>query len=143
MPVKRRTAKARVGEISLMERWDLQLGPSGEFASEEERREAWLRHRDSLMVMNAGHRPWAWWEYESAEPRNPSVEESLQLYRMGALREDELAELTAFWKETDQRARAYPSFVRGPGDVLNGRAAYDAWRRWAGIPDELLPPRFP
>ena len=41
------------------------------FPSDEARRAAWLRHRDSLLrYCAAGQRPRAWWDYESpAQPR--------------------------------------------------------------------------
>jgi len=53
MPVRRR-ALARVRyELTFEQEWELYLGPTGgqsAFASEEERREAWLGWRDRLVA---------------------------------------------------------------------------------------------
>ena len=62
--------------------------------------ERWLRHRERLMAMkHAGHRPEEWWAYESPRPRSPDFDlpQSIQLYEMGELTNDELAlaQLTA------------------------------------------------
>jgi hypothetical protein len=45
------------------------------FESDEERRAAWAERKDELMEEEytgtstcMGHRPWAWWEYESGRP---------------------------------------------------------------------------
>src|SRR3954468_1512121 len=103
MPVKRRLAKGRNRQLDLMQRWSLELGEDSRnpaFASEAEQREAWETHRDALMARKrAGMRPMAWWEYDSKEPRDRDVTECLQLYRMGELSEDEIAELMPFWRE--------------------------------------------
>ena len=103
-------------------------------------RERWERHRESLLAnAHAGSRPPEWWAYQSPNPRDLQMAERLQLYEMGELRRAELDELMPFWKEWEEKARGL-HFTLGPGKILEGRAAYLAWRRWAGIPDDLFPP---
>jgi hypothetical protein len=126
-----------------MQRWDLVIGPdirAPAFANEAERRDAWRLNLDDVMSgINPGHRPDAWWRWESPEPRDRGLEECLQLYRMGALCEDELAELTEMWRQEEEKARDVPFWTISPGHVLTGRDAYMARRAWAGIPEELFP----
>jgi hypothetical protein len=45
---------------------DLLLGPGSAFESDEERRQAWFRHRDELIyAVSAFTRPHAFWRYET------------------------------------------------------------------------------
>lgn len=104
--------------------------------------EQWHAHREKMLAeSSAGKRPWAWWQHESPEPRDPKIDESLQLYKLGLLTQAELEALKPFWCETEKKARGGLPFTRGPGDTLEGRAAYLAWRAWAGIPSDLFPPQ--
>lgn len=53
--------------LTVNQYWDLQIGDGGvpAFPRERERREAWERHRDSLLAGgNLGTRPVAYWDYE-------------------------------------------------------------------------------
>jgi hypothetical protein len=83
--------------LQCAQRWELILGPHGPhtdkpplFPSDAARRAAWVEHRDSLLKgVNPTVRPWAWWEYESPEPRES--DEAAQLRRLGLLSANELA----------------------------------------------------
>ncbi len=73
MPRRRQQAKAHRGALSIEQFDELVFGPhydrlelATEFVDDAGRRAAWFAHRDEVMADNpAGHRPWAWWEYES------------------------------------------------------------------------------
>ena len=109
---------------------------------EECTRDQWLEHREHLLAAtHAGQRPQGWWAYEAPEPRNPKIAECLQLHRIGVLSRAEIDALTPRWLEFEQKARTIGFFCEGPGKFLEGRAAYFAWRRWAGIPDDVIPPQ--
>jgi hypothetical protein len=65
------------GELCLgcVSEWQSPHGTNSMFANDEERRAAWDERRDKLMEEEytgtdtcMGHRPWAWWEYESGRP---------------------------------------------------------------------------
>jgi len=72
---------------------ELLLGPKGPasvFASEEARRQAWLAHAAELTpLVDAGSRPWAWWQYEAPEPLLPRESELAYLIRCGLLTPEE------------------------------------------------------
>ena len=146
MPLKRTSAKRR-GELGTIQRWNLVLGHmdhqpvESQFATEKERRAAWECHRDKLLAKSgAGKRPQAWWDYEASESRDEKMAECLQLRRMGELSRAELDALIPLWREWEEKARTIDHYCAGPGEFLSGRAAYLAWRKWAGIPDDLFPP---
>jgi hypothetical protein len=104
-------------------------------------REQWQEHREHLLsVSHAGQRPWGWWLHEAPEPRDPEVAQCLQLHRLGVLTRAELSALIPRWLEFEQKARDIP-FCEGPDRFLEGRRSYLAWRKWAGIPDDLIPPQ--
>ena len=129
MPVKRRVAKIRDDYPRPWEKRPVS-------------RERWERHRATMMARcHAGHRPEEWWEYESPVPRDPDfdVPQCLQLYNMGELSADELAELMPFWRQHYERAQE-PDFhyCLGPGRFLEGEAAKRALYRWAGIPAVIV-----
>jgi hypothetical protein len=124
-----------------MEMW---LGPSprgSTFSSDDERRAAWLRHRDRLMAMwgNHGKRPDAWWRYEAPIPRPRFGAEQSALYDAGLLTQAERAELCEFWREEFTRCQQ-PNFrfVAGPDEILDGEAARRAHLRWSDVPRRLV-----
>jgi hypothetical protein len=61
-------------DITSTQEQELWLGPADHqpsaFASEEQRRELWFRHRDRLMGWwgRGGRRPQAWWQFDSPIP---------------------------------------------------------------------------
>ena len=111
------------------------------FGSEQERRAAWVRHRDRLMAAWAKHgkRPVGWWDYESPVPRPCYEREQCTLYEAELLSETERAELLAEWRREFERAHE-PYFFHcdGPGAVYDGAAARRRHYAWAGIPRSLL-----
>ena len=111
------------------------------FGSEQERRAAWVRHRDRLMVAWAKHgkRPAGWWDYESPVSRPDYEREQSTLYEAELLSETERAELLAEWRREFERAHE-PYFFHcdGPGAVYDGAAARRRHYAWAGIPRSLL-----
>ena len=70
-----------------------------------------------------GARPLAWWQYESAQPRDRATHETIQLLAMGEMDAAEIERVKPQWRKDEVVAR--------------GRASvgeYDAIREWAGIP---------
>ena len=61
------------------------------FPDDASRRAIWAEVREDFMAKCARHdsRPWAWWHYESPEPRNEAEHQAEQLGRMGALSDGE------------------------------------------------------
>jgi hypothetical protein len=148
VPEKRRKSKARDG-LSLWQRWSLTIGCCGdEFDSDEERREAWERHRDELLAESrAGTRPQAWWDYEASidQPADSDLE-TPALYKAGLLSDTEIAELMPLWRKWYEQAQA-PDFqycigTAKLGDTfaswIKGAAAKRAQYRWAGIPPAII-----
>jgi hypothetical protein len=148
MPAKRRISKSR--DLSLWQVWSLTVGDSafpGEFASDEDRRAAWERHRDELLAESGGRRPAAWWDYESPIPRPADRDlETPALYEAGLLSDTEIAELMPWWREQYDKAQA-PDFqycigTAKLGDTfaswIKGAAAKRAQYRWAGIPRAII-----
>jgi hypothetical protein len=148
MPVKRRKRKGRNFALTLDELWSLSLGENlhrPAFASDADRRAAWERHRDHmLMNSHSGDRPAAWWDYDSPERRKPRVEECRQLYDMAELTAHELAVLMERWREHYEQAQrpGYAYCIGCDGNTaaawLEGEAAKKAQYRWAGIPPEII-----
>jgi hypothetical protein len=94
----------------------------------DEMRAVWKQHRAELLTeARPGNRPWAWWQFESPEPRalskdprwlgSPLEHQTLQLLRMGEIGEVELVELKQTWA-------LYAPGARTPAD-----------RRHYGIPE--------
>ena len=118
------------------------------FASEEERRTAWFRCRERLLMhCSHGKRPSGWWDFESPVPypRDPDYAEAT-LYEAGLLAESEVAELTAYWCKEFERASS-PRFMfcighAKPGDTfaswISGEPAKKAHLKWAGVPRSLI-----
>jgi hypothetical protein len=146
MPEKRRKSKSR-DCLSLHERWSLTVGDYGDvFASDDERRAAWQRHRDELLAESrAGRRPAAWWDYDAeiARPNGDDCQEPA-LYKAGLLSESELAELMPWWREQyDEAYELSFEFCTGQDEQrqavwLKGAAAKRAQYKWAGIPPEII-----
>jgi hypothetical protein len=148
MPEKRRKSKLR--DLSIEEEWSLTIGGcwDSEFACDEDRRDAWERHRDDLLAESrAGTRPAAWWDYDATIPR-PGGDDCQEpaLYGAGLLSEAELAELMPQWREWYEQAQE-PDFqycigTAKPGDTfgswIKGAAAKRAQYKWAGIPRAIV-----
>jgi hypothetical protein len=119
-----------------------------EFGNRPVPRERWLEHRERMLHhytnFYPGKRPVEWWQYEASEPRDHSVHQRLQLFRLGALEGIELMKVRAIWTTTEERAASGLLYTLGRGSgSLEGPAAYQAWRNWAGVPEELYLPIHP
>jgi hypothetical protein len=110
------------------------------FDSDEERRDAWAIHRDALLAgERPGRRPRAWWQYESPIPYPGPDHETVTLYEAGLMSDEEIAEITPWWREQFDRSFDEHFFhVLGPGRLLEGAAARKAHYRWARIPPEIV-----
>jgi hypothetical protein len=148
MPTERlpthRPRRGRLHPDADLELWLGLAGPNqvSAFASDEERRELWFRHRGRFirqMPAAAGRRAWAWWQYEASIPWPGWERERSALWRAGALTEDEKVELEAAWRHHFDRSHA-PGFThcKGPGRLLSGARAQRAHYAWADIPHELI-----
>jgi hypothetical protein len=111
------------------------------FASEEERRAAWLRHREQILLLSApGRRPQAWWAYEAPVAWPGLGCERSALYAAdGILSEAEKLELEAYWHEEFDRAQEEGFWIcMAPNEILEGRAARRAHYRDVDIPAALV-----
>lgn len=95
---------AEVVELVLGGTWD---PAHTRFASDEDRRVVWHRHRDRLLAQQwPGHRPHAWWAYEAGEDRphrrHGPFAQAVRLAELGELTDDEVA---YFAGHRDPRAR--------------------------------------
>lgn len=83
--------------LNLEQYLELLLGPKGgasSFDGDDSRRRAWHEHASELAPLVApGSRPWAWWQYDAAEPPLPREPETAYLARCGLLTETERARL--------------------------------------------------
>jgi len=103
------------------------------FASDAQRRACWeLRRQEILARVEPGDRPAAWWEYDAPVPRDRTIPEALQLFRLGQLAGGELARVIAIWRKYEKTALGLLK--------KHGKRDYHQFRRWAGIPDEVVPP---
>jgi hypothetical protein len=141
-PKRRPVDPSEITREQEMELW-LGAGHRGSvFSSEDERREAWTRHRDRLMELwgQHGRRPMAWWCYEAGELDYPGYDfERSTLFEAGRLTEPERAELLAYWKHEFDRACVPGFFIcLGPGRFLANEEACAAHCRWADIPASLV-----
>lgn len=152
MPTKRtRSARHRrasgVEVVSIAQCIELLIGPGpvlrganpSAFASDRQRRAAWVAHRAALLSRpnQYGRRPWAWWSYEAQQERDAAAE-AAQLIRLRVVGSAELAAIHALWR------RRLAGLARGcDGVTARGRMQYWAERRGAGIPDDFEPsPEF-
>lgn len=138
--------KKRRTELTMEESFELGLGPGGfgsAFATEAVRKEAWEAHREQLLaerlVDGVTGRPWAWWRYEAAEPRNYAEHETHQLLRLGVVSAAERAVLERQWAPFERVARDMAVLYADRG----GAAAYWSHRRAHGIPDDWSAPDQP
>ena len=144
MPTRRTPLRrASRGTLAFSQEQELWLGictyPT--FESEEERREAWERHRARLMDQFAhnGRRPAAWWTYEAPIPFPGRDVEQSTLFEAGLLGEGEAADLVEWWRSEFERAsKPGFSYCQGPGAWQDGAAAREAHYAWADIPRCLL-----
>jgi hypothetical protein len=108
--------------------------------------EIWRKRRDQIMAHEArsGKRPIEWWLYDQG--LEPPANETEALREMGALAEDELAELMVGWREGYEKAQE-PNFAYCIGHAksndafaswLDGEEARQALYQWVGIPRTIV-----
>jgi hypothetical protein len=86
-----------------------------------------------------GHRPQAWWRYESPIPYPGHTRERSALFTAGLLSKREVAALTAEWRaEFDRASKPDFVYVAGPGEIYQGALARQKLFAWADIPSALL-----
>lgn len=145
MPTERiPVSRHRRHRLAWWQQLDLDYGPDDHrpgFRDEDERRAAWIRHRDWLMARcRHGFRCDAWWTFEApiARPSDNDYERAA-LWEAGLLSDEERAELEDEWREEFELAQA-PNFMCciGPSKLLVGPAARRAALRSAGIPHALI-----
>jgi hypothetical protein len=119
-----------------MELW---LGPShrggSAFGDDEQRCSAWFEHRDRLMGYWAcnGHRPIAWWKYESPIPLPGYNLARSTLWAAGLLGAAEARALEAGWREEFDRSLT-PGFAF---QNLTGWEAHIAFLVFHDVPAAL------
>ena len=143
----RRSQRAKLNHFQTMELW---LGPRSDgssFGSDEERREAWFRHRDWVMRLWAkgGRRPMGWWYYEACEMglRYPTYayERSVLWETPGVLTEQERAELEREWRRDWDRCwdeQRHFFHCAGPGKIYHSDEARVRHLMWADVPPALV-----
>ena len=114
---RRRTHTARQRTVTSTMLEYLELGRNyfgdgfGPNPDPDEMRAVWKEHRTQLLAdARPGCRPWAWWQFESPEPRCPAIShgagwwteglrqhQTLQLLEMDEIGEIELLELKREW----------------------------------------------
>lgn len=107
-------------------------GKSPVYAGDEERRIAWLMHRDELIVWyrqrRPGHRPWAWWRYERHE--DPPADQPTMLRDLGLLTASERLALRQNGRATlPDEATAEPDPDGETDSAPNGGRKASAGRR--------------
>jgi hypothetical protein len=130
--------------ITRLQEMELWLGAShrggSAFVDDEHRRKAWFENRDRLMSYWAcnGHRPFAWWKYESPVPWPGFGLAKSTLWSAGLLETSEARALEESWQREFDRSRA-PNFTfdDGPRGVLTGWAAHVAHLVYCDIPAAL------
>jgi hypothetical protein len=98
---------------------------AGAFADDDERRDAWIRHRERLLApYQHGRRPMGWWDYEASIPFPGYERQQSALFEAGLLSETEAHELLAWWREQFERTfEPHFFFCDGPGKIFNGAVA--------------------
>jgi hypothetical protein len=136
MPTKQRKSKARQAiQPCSAEFWDLTLGPHHMRpvfgGPNTAARRAWRASKDRLMASvhnRPGHRPDAWWTFESPKFDIPedAHSEPDALYRCGAADATERAEIEAVWRRNIAYAR-----LHNPDDPAAARALALEWGKVA------------
>jgi hypothetical protein len=141
-PMRRSDALTEAQERDLLRGLgDGRVDGDAAFASDEERRAAWVRHREDLVAVYArkhpGFRPRAWWDYDAPRPLGHFHSATL-LAELGLLTEVDLARWQPIWAAAEvnafNRARgsatAYYLFVTasGPSEI-----PATMWRNWPGV----------
>jgi hypothetical protein len=152
MPTNRVPLHRRRRHLTWAEEMSLEWGeaehPVIAFRTDQERREAWERHRDYLMARcDRGFRPQAWWDYDCPirRPRDREYDKAA-LWEAGLLTPEEVTELEADWRGHFEHANEpdWIGFCKGqkPGTTqawwLYGAQGRRAHYRWAGIPHALI-----
>jgi hypothetical protein len=129
--------------ITSLQEQELWLGASHRgslFASDEERRRQWVKHRDRLMQLfaNNGRRPQAWWRYEAPFKYPGFNRERSALWEAGLLGAAEAQELERSWHEEFNRSLE-PGFIfnDGPRGELSGWEAHIAHLVACDVPADL------
>lgn len=134
------TVERTITRLQEMELW---LGASHRgslFASEEERRKQWVRHRDRLMGYwgNNGRRPQAWWRFEAPFSYPGFNRERSALWEAGLLGENERLDLEAGWRKAfDESLMPGFTFNDGPRGELFGWEAHIAHLVACDVPPDL------
>lgn len=141
---------------------DYQLG----YRTLKELKEAWELHRDNPRICQwlnpddfeyrPGRRPYAWWRFESKEPRDYRISQEVQLEQLGELTEREKLELARSRKRKEQKEFIVPEpeggFLPLPDpepfspdvQALREKATElvknEDWFSWVAQPDGLLSP---
>jgi hypothetical protein len=110
--------------ITRLQEMELWLGISHRgslFASDEERRRQWVRHRDRLMQLfaNNGRRPQAWWKYEAPFKYPGFDRERSVLWEANLLGAAEARDLEEHWQKA-----FYESLE--PGFTFQGHTGLEA-----------------
>jgi hypothetical protein len=155
MPTNRIPLHRRRRHLTWAEEMSLEWGEAEHrmiaFRTDQERREAWERHRDYLMAKgDRGWRPQAWWDYDAPQlgvrrPRDREYDKAA-LWEAGLLTPEEVTELEADWRTHFEHASEsdWIGFCKGqkPGTTqawwLYGAQGRRAHYRWAGIPHALI-----
>jgi hypothetical protein len=89
------------GELTTAQTLALLIGPTGnEFASDAERKQAWLMHREALLAdVNPTTRPWGFWEYEQNGQHPRHGTQAATLAELGLLTPAEKRLLTKWAKK--------------------------------------------
>ena len=144
---KRRDVQARMLRAEphpAAEQQELWLGVGDQpsvFASDDECRTAWIKHRALLMEWYGSHgrRPLSWWRYDSGDLRWPGYNrERSALYNANKLAPVERSEVEAYWRQEFALA-CDPNFTccAGSGRVLSGVDAAAAHLDFVDIPISL------
>jgi hypothetical protein len=122
LQAKRPVVTNTITRLQEMELW-LGRSPRGSaFSDDEARRHAWFEHRDRLMSYWAcnGHRPIAWWKYESAIPWPGFGLARSTLWAAGLLGAAEARALEQSWRDEFDRSLA-------PGFTFDGLTGWDVY----------------
>lgn len=89
--------------------FDLILGPTEGWVTEEQLELAWGAYGEEMMRHNGagrsrpGMRPWAYWKFELGEEQPENDQEAIRLAELGLLRDDEIATIAERANEARMR----------------------------------------